>query len=354
MEDITVEFKERCDNFYRTYEEHLERRQHYTDLIEQFNSDLDNLSKIPILPGLMRNAEEQPFHAFDEYLAESSESFTTSDAAVTNTTLKSTPRKNSTVIKSNSCEETQADVNIASGCEGHSTQSVLLERKLRLSLLQWMTSSEFERSIRHLAVNTNRGLSFFKDQKMESLKTEAQKVIDHAKNDNMKEIRGIEDRLSNLDKLIFDANVKVKEQFELAQAIQQNQIRASSLADASILPDLCASHCRQLTVMSHNHRDIRDFRRRITKAKEELAANLNQRLKYVVYVENKMYEIDNNLLFYHRCMHRLQRHLSIIEQIHKAPSMYVSAVTEVVRRRVFSNAFLMVSTLVFNLLAFLK
>jgi RB1-inducible coiled-coil protein 1 len=55
-----------------------------------------------------------------------------------------------------------------------------------------------------------------------------------------------------------------------------------------------------------------------------------------------MSELDNKLLFYHRCVKRLQKHLGIIEQIHHAPCIYVTAVTEVVRRRIFSSAFLMV------------
>jgi len=40
-------------------------------------------------------------------------------------------------------------------------------------------------------------------------------------------------------------------------------------------------------------------------------------------------------------LRRLQKHLGIIEQIHQAPSVYVSAVNEVVRRRIFSTAFLL-------------
>lgn len=56
-----------------------------------------------------------------------------------------------------------------------------------------------------------------------------------------------------------------------------------------------------------------------------------------------MSDLDNKLLFYHRCLRRVQRHLVIIEQIHRAPSIYVSAITEVVRRKTFSSAFLRVS-----------
>lgn len=148
------------------------------------------------------------------------------------------------------------------------------------------------------------------------------------------------DRLQGLDKLMSEAEKKVQDQSELCTAFQQNQIRASNLGDASILPDLCESHSSQLSVMLKNHLDIRDILRRIWNAKEELGINLILRLKYIMHIENSMSELDNQLLFYHRCLRRMQRHLIIIEQIHTAPSIYVTAVTEVVRRRTFSGAFL--------------
>lgn len=122
----------------------------------------------------------------------------------------------------------------------------------------------------------------------------------------------------------------------------QNQNRASNLGDPSILPDLCISHKRQLLVMLENHQRLRDIRRRCTRAKEELSVNLYHRLKWIMYVENLILETDHKLMIYHESLKRLRRHVEIIQQIHLAPSMYLSAVAEVVRRRAFSQAFLLV------------
>lgn len=95
----------------------------------------------------------------------------------------------------------------------------------------------------------------------------------------MKEIKGLEDRLQGLEKLMYDAKKIVQEQSEFALAFQQNQLRAANLGDTSILPDLCASHKGQLMVMLKNHKTLRDIRRRCSRAKDELGANLFQRLK---------------------------------------------------------------------------
>ena len=56
-----------------------------------------------------------------------------------------------------------------------------------------------------------------------------------------------------------------------------------------------------------------------------------------------MCDVGNRLMIYYEKLKRLRRHLDVIQQIHLSPQMYVSAVGEVVRRRTFSQAFLLVS-----------
>lgn len=157
--------------------------------------------------------------------------------------------------------------------------------------------------------------------------------------DNVREVRGLTERLQQLDELMRNAKEIVQEQKELSTAFAQNQVRASNLGDASILPDLCMSHSNHLKVMLNNHNKLLDIKKRFMKAKEELADNLSVRLKIVVFIQSSISDLDSKLLFHHRCFRRLKHHLVIIEQIHHAPTVYVTAVTEVVRRRLFSNGF---------------
>lgn len=53
-----------------------------------------------------------------------------------------------------------------------------------------------------------------------------------------------------------------------------------------------------------------------------------------------MCDVDSKLMIYHENLKRLRRHLEVVRQIQMAPQMYVCAVGEVVRRRTFSQAFL--------------
>lgn len=209
-----------------------------------------------------------------------------------------------------------------------------------LSLLRWISAKDNQSSLEQVADQCLRGLEQFDERLMESLKAEVNAGIDNAKKQAMKEIKGLSERLYALEQLMYQAKRIVHEQGELTQGFLQNQSRASNLGDASVLPDLCTSHRRQLLVMLQNHNQLRDIRRRCTKAKEELSMNIYQRLKWIMYVENKMVEVGNKLIIYHESLKRLRRHLEVLQQIHLAPQMYISAVIEVVRRRTFSQAFL--------------
>jgi RB1-inducible coiled-coil protein 1 len=297
-------------------------------LFRSFDGDLEKLSHIPILPPLLQGAEEQPFHAFDEVYADTEDSFAPNTRQKTN--------QDNDPVESSSAESVKSD---------EAPEMKNSNQKSSLTLLQWISSSENQRALKRMAENCTHELEVFDKNVMETLKEEIEKTIEHARRDDMKEIKGLEERLRGLENLMFDARKIVQEQTDLAQSFQQNQARAANLGDQSILPDLCASHKNQLIVMLKNHKRLRDIRVRCGKAKDELGQNLYQRLKFVIHIENKMYEIDSKLLFYHTCLRRLQKHLGIIEQIHQAPCVYVQAVTEVVRRRIFSTAFLMVTSI---------
>ncbi|XP_043287530.1 RB1-inducible coiled-coil protein 1 isoform X2 [Venturia canescens] len=291
LEDITHMFQSRAEVLQQSFALYLTEREQHMQLLNNFNGDLGTLSKIPILPALRAQAEG--FLSPDD-------------------------------------EEAVGGSQDLSACTSDEA----------LSLLKWISAKDNQSSLEQVAEQCSRGLEQFDERMMEGLKGEVNGAIDAANKPEMKEIKGLGERLFALEQLMAQTKRLVQEQGELAQGFSQNQTRASNLGDPSVLPDLCASHRRQLAVMMENHSQLRDIRRRCTKAKEELSVNIHHRLKWIMYVENKMMEVDGKLVMYHESLKRLRRHLEVIQQIHLAPQMYLSAVAEVVRRRTFSQAFL--------------
>lgn len=80
--------------------------------------------------------------------------------------------------------------------------------------------------------------------------------------------------------MLFDCHkARVTNVSLFLQGFLANQKRAENLKDPSVLPDLCLSHANQLMIMLTNHRKLLDIKQKCTTAKQELANNLQVRLK---------------------------------------------------------------------------
>ena len=127
-----------------------------------------------------------------------------------------------------------------------------------MSLLDWIHTNDDENTnLIAVADHCTKALDQMDDQLLATLEKYIDSALHKAEMPDMKAIRGLSDRLSGLEQLLIEARKKVQEQGELAQALFQNQQRARNLNDASILPDLCASHRQQLKVIDHDLENMR-------------------------------------------------------------------------------------------------
>uniref|UniRef100_A0A3Q3E3Q3 RB1-inducible coiled-coil protein 1 n=1 Tax=Labrus bergylta TaxID=56723 RepID=A0A3Q3E3Q3_9LABR len=160
-------------------------------------------------------------------------------------------------------------------------------------------------------------------------------TISKLDNQNMKAIKGLEDRLYALDQMIASCKKLVNEQKELAQGFLANQKRAENLKDTSVLPDLCLSHTNQLMIMLNNHRKLLDIKKKCTTAKQELANNLQVRLKWCCYVMLHADQDGEKLQALLRLLTELMERVRVVDALSTVPQMYCLSVVEVVRRKMF-------------------
>lgn len=217
--------------------------------------------------------------------------------------------------------------------EPHHEQSTVM-------LLDWINSKESRTSLKEMADQCKSSLKLLEEGSLAKCRGEVQKVLKLVDNQDMLEIRGVEEWLYNLEELMHRARKLVQDQQEHMQAFVQNQSSFSRLRDPSVLPDLSESHVRQLNIMLRNHEELRDIRRRCVCAKDELSKNLKDRLRWIIYVEKAISEVQLHHVFCLESTRRLRRQLEICRQIHVAPHTYLRAVAEVIRRRHFSCQFL--------------
>ncbi|XP_028403740.1 RB1-inducible coiled-coil protein 1-like [Dendronephthya gigantea] len=207
------------------------------------------------------------------------------------------------------------------------------------TLLDWINAQDERNSLEDMVRQCIDALGQFQNSSLVEIKNDQEHVLGDVSNKNIKEIGGLEERLSMLSHLCDKANSLGQEQSDMAQGFSQNQVRAQNIGDPSVLPDLCSSHQAQLSLMMHNHTQLRDIRRKCAKAKDELSVNLHARLRWVMMIEKNICDCDNKLVMYHESMKRMKKRVEILEQIKDAPRIYAMTVKEVVRRREFSSQF---------------
>uniref|UniRef100_A0A6G1SNZ5 RB1-inducible coiled-coil protein 1 n=1 Tax=Aceria tosichella TaxID=561515 RepID=A0A6G1SNZ5_9ACAR len=215
-----------------------------------------------------------------------------------------------------------------------------MEEAQAVTLRQWIDFHDSHSSLERLIELCWRGLERFNETNAESIRFEVQELLKSANNSNMKEIKGLEERLFGLEKLMDDAKKVVDEQCQLASSFQNNRERFSKIKDLTLLPDLSASHKQQLQMMLANHKKMNDYRDRCLRAKHELSVNLHARLKWIMYIEQQISDLDGKLMIYKENLLRLNRHFEIIDQVHKAPNLYLASCVEALRRRRFSRRYL--------------
>ncbi|XP_044742311.1 RB1-inducible coiled-coil protein 1 isoform X2 [Chrysoperla carnea] len=314
LDDLVSEFRKRSDAFLRIHRSQLERIEGYRPHLQNFRTNLEILSKIPVIPALLKKSEAEH--------------------------VPQVPMLTE-VAHSDEEENQNSNEQNESGESSSSSSSEEESEEMRpISLLQWVSMKDSQFTLQQVAYDCNLLMEELSEKCIEQWIMEKDITLSYIENYPLKEISGLGDRLFGLEQLMCDAKRLVDEQADLAHSFLQNQNRASNLGDASILPDLCASHRRQLNVMLQNYNLLRDIRRRCNKAKEELCINLHRRLGWILTGERQLLECDYKLSTFTSKQKHLDYLLCVLDQIHKAPEMYLNAVIEVVRRRQFSQAFL--------------
>ncbi|KAI2648830.1 RB1-inducible coiled-coil protein 1 [Labeo rohita] len=198
-----------------------------------------------------------------------------------------------------------------------------------VTLLDWINVQDRPNDVESVVRKCFDSINRLDPRIIQPFLTECRETITKLDNQNMKAIKGLEDRLYALDQMIASCKRLVNEQQELAQK------RAENLKDTSVLPDLCLSHANQLMIMLTNHRKLLDIKQKCTTAKQELANNLQVRLKWCCYVMLHADQDGEKLQALLRLLTELLERVRVVDALSTVPQMYCIAVVEVVRRKMF-------------------
>ncbi|XP_048215227.1 RB1-inducible coiled-coil protein 1 isoform X2 [Perognathus longimembris pacificus] len=352
LEDCSNSYQKLLFKFESIYSDYLQSIEDIKLKLTHLGTAVSVMAKIPLLECLTRHSYRECLGRLDSLnehegsekaeMKRSSELVLSPDMPrTTNTSLLTSFHKSVEHVASDATD-TESGKEIKESCQSTIQQdepSVAAKDSdlpfFNVSLLDWINVQDRPNDVESLVRKCFDSMSRLDPKIIQPFIKECRQTIVKLDNQNMKAIKGLEDRLYALDQMIASCGRLVNEQKELAQGFLANQMRAENLKDASVLPDLCLSHANQLMIMLQNHRKLLDIKQKCTTAKQELANNLHVRLKWCCFVMLHADQDGEKLQALLRLVIELLERVKIVEALSTVPQMYCLAVVEVVRRKMF-------------------
>ncbi|XP_069635432.1 RB1-inducible coiled-coil protein 1 isoform X2 [Haliaeetus albicilla] len=355
LEDCTYSYQKLLFKFENVYSSYLQSIDDIKLKLTHLGSAVSIMAKIPLLECLTRHSYRECLGRLDSSAEHGgAESEETEDGKSAELVLYSDISKmNNKSMLASFCKSVEHSALEGTGPEnvkddketGQNATVQDIETAVELkdddqpsfnvSLLDWINVQDRPNDVESLVRKCFDSMSRLDPRIIQPFLAECRQTIAKLDNQNMKAIKGLEDRLYALDQMIASCSRLVNEQKELAQGFLANQKRAENLKDPSVLPDLCLSHANQLMIMLTNHRKLLDIKQKCTTAKQELANNLQVRLKWCCFVMLHADQDGEKLQALLRLVTELLERVKVVEALSTVPQMYCLAVVEVVRRKMF-------------------
>lgn len=228
LEDLEILFDANVEKTIQIYQQFLNNKSQYNELLDKLNIDIQLLNMIPVLDVFNEQNEMDEFDKEKMEKIEHERSLDEPDAAMIGSTINSNTLKDAT-------------------------------------LLDWIHSKDDRFTLNNLINNCLIAMDHFNEQCFEELTQRIQEVKANLNNEENKKINKIEDRFYRLDELLVKAKKIVHDTNGLTSNFIQNQNSACNVRDNSIYVDLCTSHQTQLKLILQNLIDLNNIKNRFLK-----------------------------------------------------------------------------------------
>nr|AWV66677.1 RB1-inducible coiled-coil protein 1 [Brachionus koreanus] len=348
LDDYLSSFKKKEQTVKDKFDFFFNNVNRYKNMMKNMNKYLEVLSKTRVLSTLLSSKSSS---------SESSQPFVLNQSTNNlKTTLNKTPIKNQlTRNKSSdlySSTSTQSINNLANLSENLNSRNLLENFSEDISLLDWIKSTDNKNRL-EIVVEETRDIfeNFEKNQRWHDLSNEINEMLTQVEeNSQFKEIEGLTKRLEDLKNLLEESNRLLLGQNEITETFRANYERATSLKDESVLKDLCKAHVAQLEIFKNNHSKMVEIATKINKAKLELIKVIHSRLQWIMQIQKKVGDYDFRIQIFFKQLKRVNIRLKLMEQLQKAPYVYVYSMKETLRRVEFSKSYNQFAKLVHQLI----
>uniref|UniRef100_A0A3Q2QM80 RB1-inducible coiled-coil protein 1 n=1 Tax=Fundulus heteroclitus TaxID=8078 RepID=A0A3Q2QM80_FUNHE len=343
LEDCTLSYQKLLVKFNTAYTNYQQDLEEIKIKLSKLGTSVSVMARIPLLECLTRHSYRESVEkssSTPEKDSDETEEEKSTDSVLCSQTASKSPSSASGAAarQPGSGEETD-EMTESGGLRAalldDDTPELACQSSFNVTLLDWINVQDRPNDVESVVRKCFDSINRLDSRIIQPFLADCRDTIAKLDNQNMKSIKGLEDRLYALDQMIASCKKLVNEQKELAQGFLANQKRAENLKDTSVLPDLCLSHTNQLMIMLNNHRKLLEIKKKCTTAKQELANNLQVRLKWCCYVMLHADQDGEKLQALLRLLTELIERVRVVDALSTVPQMYCLAVVEVVRRKMF-------------------
>ena len=174
LEDTAVALRKRMDQLGKIYEKYLDNRERFREVVETFDDDLATLHQIPVFPCLMRNGDLSLANLGNLAAAAS-------------------------VVSSNS-DRPSASTATNNGSNSSNSSG-------ETSLLDWINSKGGGGSLEQVADDCFRSLERLDAGLLVALRSAVEQTVETSEAREMKEVKGLSERLQGMENLIRDGGL---------------------------------------------------------------------------------------------------------------------------------------------------
>ncbi|CAJ0945163.1 unnamed protein product, partial [Mesorhabditis belari] len=209
-------------------------------------------------------------------------------------------------------------------------------RNSEMSLHDWIQSTDSNHSLEDLVIQVKDQFKKVDEWDTKRIGNELDKVFEQTRQNDYREIKGINIRLNQLDNSLRKA-----EEFEkrVAQAVSQI-LQTPQNRDMNSLANLMSEHCLSMHKIYDQLRELNKTCETFYKSKCELLANIKQRLTgWIVTAYEKLHIAHSEIVVYEEKFLGLKQRIDLVTQVKEAPVIYATAITEIIRRSAFQKEF---------------
>ncbi|VDO34020.1 unnamed protein product [Onchocerca flexuosa] len=202
------------------------------------------------------------------------------------------------------------------------------------TLYEYIARADPQNSLEEMSEQVNMLLSKMSDTEYKQVVSNMKYVSEKVSNPEMRNIRGINTRLTQLDAMFHNKEQETKVLKDLCFAVSQPAI------DSQSTRDIVLNQREKMLEVKKLIEQMQKMGKAFQQSKIELLNNIRTRLRgWILQVYDRLHTTNNQIILFEEKYIALRNRLDIIRQVKESPIMFATALTECLRRSVLQPEF---------------